>query len=175
MATKPVHEFTRAKIPDININCGLNILRGTSTEPLGQTSPWTSKSTWTPISTTEFPTTTTLFNRRPVVHRPRPKPILEISNENLSEDLTTKTTQLTKQLTTQLTTQLTSQIVLLITQTKGVSSTDEEHLPGKPIIEKPFPEEPEEEQLDQSSSHFKIIYDLKTFVMHFILIILCFQ
>ena len=161
-------------------------------EPLGQTSPWTSKSTWTPISTTEFPTTTTLFNRRPVVHRPRPKPILEISNENLSEDLTTKTTQLTKQLTTQLTTQLTSQIVLLITQTKGVSSTDEEHLPGKPVPEEPEPEEPvlaepvhkplpgqccgskEEEQLDQSSSHFKIMYDLKTFVMHLILIILYF-
>ena len=147
--------------------------------------------TWTPLSTTEYPTTLTLFNRRP-----RPKPILEISNENLSEDLTTQTTQLL------------TQIVSLVTQTKGESilvpedddeellalqvflkySTDEEHLPGKPVPEEPEPEEPvhqplpeqcceskEEQQLDQSSSHFIIIYDLKTFVMHFILIILCFQ
>ena len=131
--------------------------------------------TWTPLSTTEYPTTLTLFNRRP-----RPKPILEISNENLSEDLTTQTTQLP------------TQIVLLVTPTKIVSSTDEEHLPGKPEPEEPDPEEPvpaepvhqplpeqccgskEEEQLDQSSTHFKIMYDLKTFVMHLILIILYF-
>ena len=105
--------------------------------------------TWTPLSTTEYPTTLTLFNRRP-----RPKPILEISNENLSEDLTIQTTQLTNQLTTQLMTQLTAD------------------------VHKPLPEKccgsKEEEQLDQSSSHFKIMYDLKTFVIHFILIILCF-
>ena len=149
MATKPVHEFTRAKIPYINFNCGLNILTETVPAPIGQTSPWTSKSTWTPISTTEYPTTLTLFNRRP-----RPKPILEISNENLSEDLTIQTTQLTNQLTTQLMTQLTAD------------------------VHKPLPEKccgsKEEEQLDQSSSHFKIMYDLKTFVIHFILIILCF-
>ena len=147
MATKPVHEYTRAKIPYINLNCGLNILTETVPEPLGKTSPWTSKSTWTPIWTTE--PTTTLFNRRP-----RPKPILEISNENLSEDLTIQTTQLTNQLTTQLMTQLTAD------------------------VHKPLPEKccgsKEEEQLDQSSSHFKIMYDLKTFVIHFILIILCF-
>ena len=57
MATKPVHEFTRANIPIINAYCGLNI--STETEPgsLGPTS------TWTPTPrppTTTWPSTTKL-------------------------------------------------------------------------------------------------------------------
>ena len=175
MATKPVHEFTRAKLPNVNQYCGLNILTETVPEP---TSPFTSKSTWTPKSTTEFPSTTTLFNRM-TPPKPRPKPILEISNENVSEDLIENMTQ----------------IVLPVTPAKGESSIDEGHLFGKPILlgtmvspiipEEPLPEEPvkeplpeqccgstEEEQLDQSSSHFKITNDLWTFVMYLIPIIL---
>ena len=63
MATKPVHEFTRAKIPTINTYCGLNI--STETEPgsLGTTSSWTRTTpfpmtTWPP--TTKLPPTTSL-------------------------------------------------------------------------------------------------------------------
>ena len=63
MATKPVHEFTRAKIPIINTYCGLNI--STETEPgsLGTTSIRTrSPPSPTPIwsSTTKLPPTTSL-------------------------------------------------------------------------------------------------------------------
>ena len=61
MATKPVHEFTRANIPIINAYCGLNI--STETEPgsLGPTSAWTPTprpptTTWP--STTKLPPTT---------------------------------------------------------------------------------------------------------------------
>ena len=159
MATKPVHEFTRAKIPNINNYCGVNVLTETSPEPLDQTSPWTSKSTWTPLSTTEHPTTLTLFNRRS-----RPKPISEIATDDLIGN--------------------TTKIVLHVTTAKVVSSPDEapeineeEHLLEEPV-EEPLPEQccgaTEEEQLNQSSSLFKIMHDLRTFVMHLILIIVCF-
>ena len=66
MATKPVHEFTRANIPIINAYCGLNI--STETEPgsLGPTSAWTPTprpptTTW-PL-TTKLPPTTLEFEK----------------------------------------------------------------------------------------------------------------
>ena len=66
MATKPVHEFTRANIPIINAHCNLDI--STKTEPgsLGPTSTWTptprtSTTTW--LSTTKLPPTTLEFEK----------------------------------------------------------------------------------------------------------------
>ena len=66
MATKPVHEFTRANIPIINAYCGLDISPKSKPGSLGPTSawtptPWPSTTTWP--STTKLPPTTLEFEK----------------------------------------------------------------------------------------------------------------
>ena len=120
----------------------------TEPELLDQISYRTPKSTWTPSSTTEWPSTTLLFNRR------SQKPILDIVTENLTENLIVNTTK----------------IVLHVTTRKIESSTDE---PLDTYGEGPEQccDSSEEQRLNHSSSHFKIMHYLWTFVIYLIVII----
>ena len=120
----------------------------TEPELLDQISYRTPKSTWTPSSTTEWPSTTLLFNRR------SQKPILNIATENLTENLIVNTTK----------------ILLHVTTHKIESSTD---APSETYGKEPeqFCDSKKEQRLNQSLNHFKMMHDLWTFVIYFILII----
>ena len=147
IATKPVHEFTRARIPIINTYCGLNIT--TETQPESLSSP---TSAWT---LTPWPTTTCSSTTK------NPPPINQLSESATSEDFVVEVN--------------TTKIVLHATTAKVESPTYElletdGHIGQKPF---PIPEKPgsPEAWLEQFENHCEKLNGLRTLVMPIFLII----
>ena len=154
IATKPVHEFTRARIPIINTYCGLNITTETKPESLSPTTAWT----LTPWPTSKWPvwppTTWSLTTKT----SPSTNQSAESAN---SEDFVVKMN--------------TTKIVLHATTAKAESSTYElmetdGHIGQKPF---PIPEKPgsPEAWLEQFENHCEKLNGLRTLVMPIFLII----
>ena len=111
IATKPVHEFTRARIPIINTYCGLNIT--TETKPESLSSP---TSAWT---LTPWPTTTCSSTTK------NPPPINQLLESATSEDFVVKVN--------------TTKIVLHATTAKAESSSYDPPETDGYVGKEPFP------------------------------------